>query len=106
MRDSVRAIVENEAALLIVPTLPVLTPLRSDTTVTIAGNVSDYTMALIRYTSLFNHTGNPVVAMPATVLGTGIGVGVQVVAGQDREAGAGGFVARVETLRGPCRCWG
>jgi aspartyl-tRNA(Asn)/glutamyl-tRNA(Gln) amidotransferase subunit A len=46
------------------PTLPSLPPLRSDTTVTNAVGKLDVLGGMIRYTSLFNQTGHPVIAMP------------------------------------------
>ncbi len=86
----------DQVDLLLAPTLPVLTPLRTETTITLAGQTMDYTLGLIRYTHLFNHTGNPVVALPARVLGPGLGVGIQVVARHHRDADAVAFAGQLE----------
>lgn len=84
--------------ILLVPTLPVLTPRKEDTRVVIAGKEYDYTSALVRYTSLFNHSGHPVVAMPANVVKPGIGAGLQVVAAYHRDADAVDYARHLEAL--------
>lgn len=86
----------SEVDFLLAPTLPALTPLRSETAVMIGDVLHEYTPALVRYTSLFNHTGNPVVSMPSSILGPGLGVGLQIVAGHDRDADAVAFATRLE----------
>jgi Asp-tRNA(Asn)/Glu-tRNA(Gln) amidotransferase A subunit family amidase len=39
----------------------------------------------VRYTALFDHTGHPVAALPASVIAPGIGTSVQVVGARDRD---------------------
>lgn len=82
--------------LLVLPTLPVLPPRRDAPTVAVAGKETNFTLALVRYTCLFDHTGHPVVAMPSKVLGPGLATSVQVVAGLRRDAAAVAFAGALE----------
>jgi len=54
----------EEVDLLLTPTLPVLHPPRDGQNLIVAGRPLDYTMALVRQTCLFDHTGHPALAMP------------------------------------------
>lgn len=76
----------EEVSFLLVPTLAILAPRRDAETVTVGGVERDFTLGLIRYTCLFNHTGNPVLSLPVTVLGPGVGPSVQIVGPLDRDA--------------------
>ncbi|WP_137392242.1 amidase [Rhodoligotrophos defluvii] len=80
---------------LLLPTLAVPTPRRGDRTVFIAGVEHEFTAALVRYTSLFNHTGHPALALPATREAPGRGIGVQLV-GRHHDDGA--LLAAAERL--------
>lgn len=64
---------------ILTPTLPILPPLRDTEQVLIAGIPTEFTLAMIRYTCLFNHTGHPVVAMPSAVFENSIASSIQVV---------------------------
>jgi aspartyl-tRNA(Asn)/glutamyl-tRNA(Gln) amidotransferase subunit A len=83
---------------MIVPTLPVLPPERDAAKVEIDGRAHDFTLALVRYTCLFDHTGHPVVAMPASVLGPGVATSVQVVGARGRDAALLTLAARLEAF--------
>ena len=82
--------------ILIVPTLPVPAPQRDTETLTLAGREHEFTLGMVRYTCLFDHTGHPVVAMPVEVLGPGVAVSAQVVAPLGRDAVAVDFAQRLE----------
>jgi hypothetical protein len=75
----------SEVDIVLVPTLPVLPPARDAETITVGGRQLDFTLALIRYTFVFDHTGNPVVSLPVTETAPGIGSSVQVVADKNRD---------------------
>jgi Asp-tRNA(Asn)/Glu-tRNA(Gln) amidotransferase A subunit family amidase len=83
---------------LIVPTLPVLTPRVDAPSVVVGGVERDFTLALVRYTALFDHTGNPVVSLPVTVLSPGIGTSVQIVGPYHRDADVVALAARLERM--------
>jgi Asp-tRNA(Asn)/Glu-tRNA(Gln) amidotransferase A subunit family amidase len=90
----------REVDAVLVPTLPVLAPARDAPEVEIAGRARDFTLALVRYTCLFDHTGHPVVAMPASVVGPGVATSVQVVGARGRDAALLALAARLETALG------
>lgn len=81
---------------LILPTLPVVAPLRGAETVSVGGVDRDFTLALIRYTCLFDHTGQPVVSLPASIIGPGLGASVQVVGPRNSDADVIAFAERLE----------
>ena len=90
----------DEVDILMVPTLPVLAPQRDAETLTLAGREHEFTLALVRYTCLFDHTGHPVVAMPVEVVGPGVAVSAQVVAPLARDGVAVGFAQQLEHAMG------
>lgn len=69
----------DEVDYLLLSTLAVPTPRRTDRMITIAGEIHEFTAALVRYTCLFDHTGHPALALPATMDAPGRGLGVQLV---------------------------
>jgi Asp-tRNA(Asn)/Glu-tRNA(Gln) amidotransferase A subunit family amidase len=81
---------------LLVPTLPVLPPRVDTRSVVVGGIERDFTLALVRYTALFDHTGHPVVSLPASVVAPGIGTSVQVVGPHHHDAEVVAFAARLE----------
>lgn len=83
---------------LIVPTLPVPPPRVDAPSVVVGGVERDFTLALVRYTALFDHTGNPVVSLPVTVLSPGIGTSVQIVGPHHRDADVVALAARLERM--------
>lgn len=104
MTAAVEALFE-EVDILLAPTLPVLPPRRDAKSVAVGGKETDFTLALVRYTCLFDHTGHPVVALPAANAVSGIASSVQAVAPLQRDAPAVAFAGRLEkeldlTLRG------
>lgn len=64
---------------LILPSLPVDAPERAAQTVSLRGCELPVLEATIRYTALFNHTGHPVVSLPAFPLPDGRALSVQIV---------------------------
>jgi Asp-tRNA(Asn)/Glu-tRNA(Gln) amidotransferase A subunit family amidase len=65
--------------ILILPTLPMDAPAREADTVSLRGHRMPVLDATIRYTALFNHTGHPVVSIPAFGLADGRALSVQIV---------------------------
>jgi len=63
MRRHVDGLLES-VDLLLTPTLGLSRPRRDARELVVNGAPRDFTMALVRHTSLFNHTGHPVLAMP------------------------------------------
>jgi Asp-tRNA(Asn)/Glu-tRNA(Gln) amidotransferase A subunit family amidase len=85
---------------ILLPTLPVLTPDKSADTIRIRSRDVDFTMALIRYTCLFDHTGQPVVAMPSGVVRPGVAPSIQIIGALSRDAETVGFASRLERTLG------
>jgi Asp-tRNA(Asn)/Glu-tRNA(Gln) amidotransferase A subunit family amidase len=54
----------EDVDLLLTPTLCVTHPRRDAKKLPVSGKMLDFTMALVRHTSLFNHTGHPVLSVP------------------------------------------
>lgn len=54
----------SKVDLILTPTLSVLHPRKDAAQLLVAGEDIDFTMALVRQTCLFNHTGHPALAMP------------------------------------------
>jgi Asp-tRNA(Asn)/Glu-tRNA(Gln) amidotransferase A subunit family amidase len=81
---------------ILLPTLPVLTPERAAETIRIGGSDVEFTLALIRYTCLFNHTGQPVVAMPSALARGGVAASVQLVGNRGDDAATLDFAAALE----------
>ena len=90
----------DEIDLLVLPTLPVLTPPRTAKLIAVNGRDVDFTLAMVRYTALFDHTGHPVVAMPSKVYGPGRAASIQVVAALHRDADAVAFAIGLERRLG------
>ena len=86
----------DEIDILMMPTLPVLAPRRDTETITLDGREHEFTLAMVRYTCLFDHTGHPVVAMPVDVVDPGVAVSAQVIAPLDRDHLAVDFAQRLE----------
>jgi Asp-tRNA(Asn)/Glu-tRNA(Gln) amidotransferase A subunit family amidase len=95
MRSALRAQFER-ASFLLAPTLPLLTPLKYADRLVIGGSDHDFTLGLIRYTCLFDHTGNPVVSLPVMALDPGIGVSVQVIGPLHGDADTVDFAMQLE----------
>jgi aspartyl-tRNA(Asn)/glutamyl-tRNA(Gln) amidotransferase subunit A len=81
---------------LVTPTLPALGARRDAATLPIGGKDVDFTLAMIRFTHLFNHAGNPVVALPTAALAPGIAASAQIVGPLDRDAAVLGFAQQIE----------
>ena len=80
----------------LVPTLPVLAPRCEAETMEMGGIERPVTLTLVRYTCLFDHTGNPVVSLPTSVIDPGLGASVQVVGALNRDADVVAFAERLE----------
>jgi Asp-tRNA(Asn)/Glu-tRNA(Gln) amidotransferase A subunit family amidase len=81
---------------LLSPTLPVPTPNKTAETLRVGSRDIGFTMALIRYTCLFNHTGQPVVAMPSNIIAPGITPSIQIIGGLAHDAETLTFAKRLE----------
>ncbi len=84
---------------LVMPTLPVPVPSTTARELTVDSQLVDVTSALISFTSLFNHTGHPVVALPAPGAATAAS-GVQVVGRLGFDDGLLGIVVALENAAG------
>ncbi|TPK59135.1 amidase [Mesorhizobium sp. B2-4-19] len=83
---------------LILPTLPIDAPLRSVDAIELAGKIVPKLEATIRYTSLFNQSGHPVISMPATLLPDGRALSIQLVGRRDGDAELLMLAHRIERL--------
>ncbi|MEL7112621.1 MAG: hypothetical protein AAGK93_06715, partial [Pseudomonadota bacterium] len=54
-------------------------------TIEIAGQTLETTMAMVRTTSLFNHTGHPAIALPIGSMKDGAQASLQLVAARSQE---------------------
>lgn len=100
-RMDMRAVMKrvfSEVDFVVVPTLPVQPPLKDAKMITVGGEQLEFTLALIRYTFIFDHTGNPVVSFPVLEAAPGIGASVQVVGDINRDADIVTFAGRLEAL--------
>lgn len=88
----------DEVDAVIVPTLPLAPPRRTAETVELDGKTVDFTFALIRYTCLFDHTGNPVVSLPAVTEAPGVGASVQIVGPLNRDADTIALAVKLEVV--------
>jgi Asp-tRNA(Asn)/Glu-tRNA(Gln) amidotransferase A subunit family amidase len=95
LTESVQSLFQ-EVDLLVLPTLPVLTPPRHARSIRVNGRDTDFTLGMIRYTALFDHTGHPVVAMPSKLYAPGRAASVQIVAELQRDANAVDFAIQLE----------
>ncbi|MBT8154693.1 amidase [Epibacterium ulvae] len=68
---------------LILPVMPIDAPRRNVSSYVLNGKSVSKLEATIRYTSLFNQTGHPVVAMPATTIADGRSISLQLVGKTD-----------------------
>jgi len=80
----------------IAPTLPILPPARTAEEVTVGGRSMEFTVAMVRYTCLFDHTGNPVVATPSALFGKGIASGIQIIGRANQDADVLSFSEKIE----------
>lgn len=81
-------VVLNEVDALVLPTICVVRPQLDAEHVTIADVEHDFTLGLVRLTSLFDHTGHPAVACPVTGAPDPLAASVQVVGRHKDEGGA------------------
>lgn len=68
LRSVARAAVDlcfDDVSALLLPVMPIDTPLRDAAEFTIGGSVLSKLQATVWYTSLFNHTGHPAIALPS-----------------------------------------
>ena len=88
----------REVDFIIVPTLPILAPLRSQETVTVGGVERSVLLAMIRYTCLFDQTGHPALSFPVSVLKPGVGTSAQVVGPHNRDGDVVALAERLEAV--------
>ncbi|MGL4320429.1 MAG: amidase [Paracoccaceae bacterium] len=77
-RNRVTALFDS-VDLILAPTLSVYQPAKKTETLLINGKATDYVMALVRQTSLFNVTGHPSLAMPLPLEGTKVAPSLQII---------------------------
>lgn len=102
-RNRLRAVVEaamQAADILLLPTLAVTPPARLAPEVTIAGAAHDFVLALVRYTCLFDHTGHPALALPATAGRDTPGTGIQLISRHGTDAALIAVGCRLEAELG------
>ncbi|SCZ62362.1 amidase [Epibacterium ulvae] len=83
---------------LILPTMPVDAPKRSEHSITLAQQERSRLAATIRYTCLFNQTGHPVVSMPATRQADGRAQSIQLVGAHAQDRALLAIAKRIETI--------
>jgi Asp-tRNA(Asn)/Glu-tRNA(Gln) amidotransferase A subunit family amidase len=64
---------------LVLPTLAICRAEKTSETLRFAGEEVDFTMALVRFTSLFNHTGHPVLTLPLAGTADALSASLQIV---------------------------
>jgi Asp-tRNA(Asn)/Glu-tRNA(Gln) amidotransferase A subunit family amidase len=96
---AVDALFERVDALLL-PTLAILPPLRDAETVRIAGQDLDFTLGMVRFTCLFDHSGHPVVALPSGPRIDGRAPSVQLVGPRDGDADLVALADRLQQALG------
>lgn len=88
----------NDIDFILAPTLPVMAPSRDAKVVTVGGREMAILNALIRYTFLFDHIGTPVVSVPVTCDGPGMGASVQIIGRTNTDAAVIDFAERIENV--------
>jgi aspartyl-tRNA(Asn)/glutamyl-tRNA(Gln) amidotransferase subunit A len=83
---------------LILPTMPIDAPLRNANEIDLGGKAVSKLEATIRYTSLFNQSGHPVVSVPALLLPDGRALSVQLVGLRDGDDALLTLAQNVERL--------
>ncbi len=99
MRERARAQVTallDTVDLILTPTLSVYLPPKASETLLIGGNPTDYVMALVRLTSLFNLTGHPSLAMPFPCHTGPVAPSLQIIGRHGAEQHILGFGAWLE----------
>jgi len=80
---------------ILTPTMPCDVPAKTAKTIDIDGEPVDYTMAMVRNTCLFDHTGHPALAFPlAAHQPSGVPVSVQLICPKGRESALLDFAMR------------
>lgn len=69
----------DEVDVLALPTMAIEAPFAGQRTTELAGHAEDLVAAMVRYTSTFNHTGHPAIAIPAGRTGSGLPASLQLV---------------------------
>lgn len=83
---------------IILPTMPIDAPLRSAATLEVGGRMITKLEATIRYTSLFNQSGHPVVSMTAAILPGGRAVSIQLIGKKEQDGDLLMLAQRMERL--------
>jgi aspartyl-tRNA(Asn)/glutamyl-tRNA(Gln) amidotransferase subunit A len=86
----------QEVDLVVVPTLPILPPKKSDCYIHLGKNRYHIDDSLRRYTFLFNLTGNPVISLPIQPLKNEIGVSVQLIGPLQADSRLLRYAAQIE----------
>ena len=92
----VKAVFE-QVDVLFSPTLAVHEPLKYAEHLQIANQAYDYTLALVRHTCLFDHTGHPALAMPMKQSAAAVPASVQVIGSYGQESTILSFAKKLES---------
>jgi Asp-tRNA(Asn)/Glu-tRNA(Gln) amidotransferase A subunit family amidase len=87
----------QQVDVIVTPTLPVMRPPKDAVSLMVAGKPCDYTLALVRQTCLFNHTGHPALSMPMDPGSKRLSPGLQIIGRYNDEASILKFARMVET---------
>jgi len=88
----------REVDFILVPTLPVLAPMRDVEKVLVGGVERTVLLTMIRYTCLFDQTGHPALSFPVSAVAPGVGASVQVVGPHNRDGDVVAFAERDEAV--------
>ena len=88
----------TEVDCLLTPTIPVAAPKRNAAVLEIAGKPHDFTMGMVRYTCLFDHSGHPALSMPGTAIAEPGNLSVQLVGRKLNEHRVLQFGATIERI--------
>jgi Asp-tRNA(Asn)/Glu-tRNA(Gln) amidotransferase A subunit family amidase len=87
----------SQVDVIVTPTLSIMRPLRDAVELMVAGKPCDYTLALVRQTCLFNHTGHPALAMPLKSGSKQLSPSLQIIGRHAGEDSILKFARRIES---------
>ena len=90
----------DELDAILMPVMPINTPLRGDWSYTLGSTQLSKLQATIRFTSLFNDTGHPVVSMPAAIQEDSEVFSVQIIGRESADRNLLEIASRIERILG------
>lgn len=88
----------EEVDVILTPTLSVSRPRRDAQELIVSDKSYDFTMALVRQTCLFDHTGHPALAMPINVDAASLSPSLQIVGRHQGENNILKFAGALERI--------